>query len=417
MEEEMRQKKGFVKQFLVLIFSASLLVLLTACGGSGTTSSDPAPKETAEATESTNGNEEKAQTETLPANESSSLETDPSNEATTETTAVSEESADKTDTAVINADEEKGLDPSVQYKEGEEKVLDTDKYSVTVTGYDPACHTSFIMAGDDIGSDYFAVSILFENKNDYVYKNTSDDNKAAINRVMTDLYFVDGEGEAIESLQDPLFGSSEFEVQAGETKKALILLNPEPLINEGLTSVDEIIIELNGAMWDDVAGEPVQDVMTMYPTGKSTEDIIPAEKIMEKNLKDNTMIVADQEDFQVGIICEETEEGPLYKTCYYNKSDSRTIIALEDVYVNGIEYCDTSGGKKVLIRHCGDILPGCYDTASINRDFMDENNLTEIEELKAKMIELKESEDIFSSSYDHSYGGEIVNSQDIVWKP
>ena len=48
---------------------------------------------------------------------------------------------------------------------------------------------------------------------------------------------------------------------------------------------------------------------------------------------------------------------------------------------------------------------------------MDENNLTEIEELKAKMIELKESEDIFSSSYDHSYGGEIVNSQDIVWKP
>lgn len=411
----MRRQKSFMKQFLLLILCVSMSVLLIACGGSGTTSSGSASEEAAETTENTNDNKE-AQTEVPSSDGTSVIETDSTN-AAVETTAVSEELAAETDVATLNTDEEGGLDPSIQYKEGEEKIFDSDHYSITVTGYDPKYHIPLLEDGEDLGSDYFAISILFENKSDFLFTNEWE-NKAAVNRVMTGAELADGEGEAINSFDDLFSRTSGFEVPAGETKKALILLNLDPLIFEGITSVDEVIFELNGGFWeDDVVGLPVQDVMTMYPTGKNSDEIIPTEKIMEKNVKDNTMIVADQENLQAGIMCRDTEEGSLFGICFYNKTDKVIKAALEDVYVNGVEYCDTSEGEKSQITIEADLLPGCYNSDTLLWSFIEENELTEIKELKAKLVVVEESDNIDSPSYDIMYEGEIVNSEDIDWKP
>ncbi len=196
------------------------------------------------------------------------------------------------------------LDESVTYSDQEEKILDTDNASVSITGYE----------ADKTG---FKVKLHCENKTDSKLNISTD--KSVLNRYDINSVFA-------------------VSLEAKEEKDVDCSFGIDKLEKCGISSVDEIILTLrvmNSESYEMVDEETV----TVYPTGKKAEDI----KIPKWNSVDGEQIVIDDENcaFVIQGFDPDHIAGFGVNYFYLNKSDTIQTVRwgeekLNDQDVSGV---------------------------------------------------------------------------------
>ena len=399
-----------MKRITVFLLSSLLAVSLAACGGGASAGTEAAEK----AAESSGNNASEGKEETV----EKAAEALSTAVIADETTADEKGAVEETAPAA----EETGniLDPSVQYKEGEETLVETDRYAVKVTGYDPAYHYEPEDPENDRNGafDCFAVSIRFENRSEYLFESEGamDRPLAAVNRNQGLSPVFQWDRKTDDREKKSIFGG--FEAAAGDSIDGRILIPLEKLAGAGITSVDEIRIQISGTFKDEnVLKEYVRCTAAMYPTGKSAEEITPSGR-MEK---EQMTVLADREGVLVGFLPGETDEFLHFYV--ENDTEENVRVVLSDRKINGTDFYMVVGGEKHPAGsgsvRLADLLPGCHAAGVMAVDkngFMKENGFAQVTEFGAELSVYKASnKDSGSSMKERHENGDEIFSESIHW--
>lgn len=413
------------KQITAILICTLLAFSLPACGGGSSGGTDPsAGKTAADKTDELSGNTESGgDPVSVTAEDNAATAEAAVDFATTGNTG---DSMDKASAENSEAPEEEydGLDPAVKYMEGEETVAETDLYSVTVTGYEPDYHYEKVDSekGIDFAYDCFAANIRFENKSNYLFRFSGMGlSEAAVNRAGVSGEIIP-ESETDQGGSNPFFTS--FDVKPGETIDARIQISLDSLEEAAISSVDEILFQFSGDMQDSnyIFSGSVNPYIALYPTGKDPDDIIPEGIIA----KENMTILAENDDFIVGVLPRDTEEpkgvGSSVRFYLQNLSDRTISLKIKDVQVNGLEYLREDSKVKPAVSSSyviGTILPGCHTTGQF-RDpgnlFLKENGFDEINELSGILAASEYREDGSKNANDSFDDSVEFFSDEFSWK-
>lgn len=226
------------------------------------------------------------------------------------------------------------FDENAAYQEGDQAVMDTGECRVTITGY-------------EADADGFRVKLTCSNDSD----RTVD--------------FVIGSTYLNRFLLDPVYLSSGYGVEAapGESQDTELVYSVRDLERCGISAVDEFTISLQVIDAGDASALTEQETVTVYPTGKSAEEVVPAIHVPTEN----EQVLADNDTcrFSVQEAVHESVLGYLIAGSLENKSDTTLIYEWSGTAVNGVETDDV---------YMEELLPGtqAYTDILISNESMEE---------------------------------------------
>ena len=191
------------------------------------------------------------------------------------------------------------LDETVVYEQEEKTILDTDSAAVTVTGY-------------KAGPSGFKVMMRCENKTES-------------NIVISTATCV------INKYQ--LQPSWAVQIKPGETEESELICSTPDLGKCGISAADELILTLQVADSDNWSMLTDGETVTLYPTGKTAEEITVPDRTPEENEK----VLVDNEYCTFSILS--AGDDPLLGygvNCYFeNKTDHTLTFMWESSSMNG----------------------------------------------------------------------------------
>lgn len=239
--------------------------------------------------------------------------------------------------AILGA-EEGVLDETVEYSAEEVKILDLPEGSVTITGYSATSN------GFDI----------------YVHCENTSDNKLmfSTSKCILNHYQI-----------NPTWAVS---LEAGTSQDGKISFQTPDLKKAGISSVDELITEtyaINAADYSYLAEDVVT---TIYPTGKTAEDIVPADRVTSET---ETVFVDDE---NCTFVVLEAGADPILGyavNCYFeNKTDKDLTFMWGNTSLNGEE----------LVAYFAEEVPAGtrgYSDAIFLTSTMEEHGITDVNEI------------------------------------